>query len=154
MIWSDKLIKETGVVKPMINELVQPNSYDIRLDKTILVQNIFGKWKKKTLPYKLKRGKFILGSSIERVSLPNGVCAMVDGKSTLARKGVTVHQTAGWIDTGFNGNITLELGCLTKKIKLEEGMRIGQIVFMDSYECDNVYNGHYQNQEGVTKAWS
>lgn len=150
MIWSDAKIKENSeLISPFNVEQVQPNSYDFTLMDGIYVNDKFHK-----LPYVIKKGDFIIASTKEYFKIPNGVCAQVDGKSTLGRKGIVIHQTAGWIDSGFEGNITLEISCVYKPIELVENMRIGQIVFMDSYKCDNIYDGHYQKQKGATKAWT
>lgn len=149
MIWSDRIIKEhRNIIIPFREELVQPNSYDITLADRIFVND-----EMRFLPYTIRKGDFVLGSTEEYFGIPQGVCAQVDGKSTLGRRGLVVHQTAGWIDSGFDGNITLEITAVYKPIELTKGMRIGQIVFMDSYPCDKLYDGHYQHQVGATKPY-
>lgn len=149
MIWNDRRIKRMGenkLIIPFNPELVQPNSYDITLADGIYVND---EWTR--LPYEIKKGDFVLASTVEYFKIGDTFCAQVDGKSTLGRKGLIVHQTAGWIDSGFEGNITLEMTCVYKPILLTEGMRIGQIVFMDSYVPETLYHGHYQGQKGATK---
>lgn len=151
MIWSDYLIKHNRLLTPFNDELVQPNSYDLTLDNVIEVDGV-----KVELPYLMKPNNFILGSTIETVKLPNKVVAQVDGKSSLGRKGLIVHFTAGWIDAGFKGQITLEMMCVNKPILLEAGMKIAQIIFQDAHPSTKLYGeckNHYQNQKGATKAW-
>ena len=76
----------------------------------------------------LHPGEFVLGSTIERIGLPDDIVARVDGKSSLGRLGILIHATAGFIDAGFNGQITLELSNVaTLPIRLWPGMKIGQI---------------------------
>jgi dCTP deaminase len=103
----------------------------------------------------LHPGEFVLGSTIERIGLPDDIVARVDGKSSLGRLGVLIHATAGFIDAGFNGQITLELSNVaTLPIRLWPGMKIGQISFMRLDEPVERPYGHpelgskYQNQSG------
>lgn len=166
MIWSDKAIREGQRcgkinISPFNEDKIQPNSIDLTLDDEILVLDKHfycfekdyvsnGIW--------LVRGDFILASTAEKVTLGNGVCAQVDGKSSLGRKGLQVHQTAGWIDAGFSGNITLEMTTVGQPIKLEVGMPIAQLVLYDAYPSERPYGSeglgsHYQGQTGVTKSW-
>ncbi len=168
MMWSDARIKkgqEYGHIhiSPFREEMIQPNSIDLTLDDEILVYyrciNEFEKVKLSDHDYlNLKAGTFILASTVERVTLGNGVCAQVDGKSSYGRKGLQVHQTAGFIDAGFSGNITLEMYTVGQPIRLEVGMPICQLVFWDAYPSERPYgseglNSHYQGQKGVTKSW-
>lgn len=106
----------------------------------------------------LQQGDFILGSTIETVSIPKEMVARVEGKSSLGRIGLAVHITAGYIDPGFQGPITLEIVNFSPNdIKLRAGMRIAQLAvqLMDQvpdrpYGSDGV--GHYQNQKGPTES--
>lgn len=101
----------------------------------------------------------ILGSTIEHVTVPPTMEAILDGKSTLARKGLKIHNTAGYIDPGFQGNITLEVSLVgPMQVLLTPGMKIGQIRFqwLDQ-ECERPYghpdrDSHYQYQTGATPA--
>lgn len=78
----------------------------------------------------LHAGQFVLGSTIERVSLPTDVVARIEGKSSLGRLGLLVHATAGFVDPGFSGNLTLEMFNVTRHpIILWPGMRIAQLAF-------------------------
>ena len=97
-----------------------------------------------------------MGSTFEYVSIPNTISAFVDGKSSLGRLGIAVHITAGFIDSGFNGNITLEIkNNSDKQFKLSKNMLIGQIIFFElKDECMRPYgdtrlNNHYQNSNGT-----
>lgn len=96
---------------------------------------------------------FILGSTIETVEIPRNIVARVEGRSSIGRLGLTVHVTAGFIDPGFRGNITLEIANLSNNsIILHKGMRICQIVFEEIEEPSQVYGecgNKYQNQVGV-----
>lgn len=97
---------------------------------------------------------FILGSTIELVELPSNIVARIEGRSSIGRLGLTVHVTAGFIDPGFKGNITLEIANLSNNpIILHTGMRICQIVFEEIEPPSKVYgecNNKYQHQNGVT----
>ncbi len=151
MILSDRSIKEslaTGriVITPYDEELVQPASYDIRLDRRFLV---FRNYKHSCIdpkspqpdltemvtveddePFIVHPGEFILGNTVERVKLGDDLVARLEGKSSLGRLGLIVHATAGYVDPGFDGNITLELSNVANlPIRLYPGMKVGQISF-------------------------
>lgn len=87
-----------------------------------------------------------LGSTIERLVLPTDIVATAEGKSTIGRLGLTVHVTAGWIDPGFDGTVTLEM-VATNPIRIYEGMRIGQFTFLDVLGNSVQYNGRYQKRQ-------
>ena len=166
MMWSDICIMQAQQlgkinISPFNEDNIQPNSIDLTLDDKILVWdnydeefvpcNLDGK-------FYLLQGDFILASTKEKITLGNGVCAQVDGKSSWGRKGLTIHQTAGFIDAGFSGNITLECTTVGQPIKLEGGKPICQLVFWDAYPSERPYgseglNSHYQNQKGVTRSY-
>jgi dCTP deaminase len=82
-------------------------------------------------PFVLHPGEFVLGQTLERVRLPDDLVARLEGKSSLGRLGLVIHSTAGFVDPGFEGNLTLELSNLaTLPITIYHGMPIGQISFM------------------------
>mgnify|MGYP003330714151 CR=1 FL=1 len=144
------------VIRPYSPDNVQPNSYDIHLGKEIVVMYPGDSPEKKKLPYTLKHGEFILGTTAEYIEIKKSCCAELSGKSTCARYGISVHQTGGWIDCGFKGNITLEIVNNGHDYELVSGMPIGQLIF---HTCQNpryAYGergNHYQGQEGVTLPW-
>jgi dCTP deaminase len=151
VILSDRSIKEaiaTGRlgIEPFDPELVQPSSVDVRLDNKFLV---FRNTKRAYIDVKqpaddlmemievgpeepmfLHPHEFVLGSTIERVRMPNDLVARLEGRSSLGRLGVVIHSTAGFIDPEFQGHVTLEISNLANlPIALYPGMRIGQISF-------------------------
>lgn len=146
---------EMELIYPFHHDHLQPCSYDVRLSddlKTVRGKQISLKHD----DYVLKPNEFILGSTIEKVKLPSTVSAFLDGKSGLGRKGIGTHITAGFIDAGFEGNVTLEIkNNSDKQFKLSEGMLIGQLIFFElKSECMRPYgsdglNSHYQNSEGT-----
>lgn len=91
----------------------------------------------------------LLGTTIETVKIPNGYVGQYQGRSSVGRAFIQSHQTAGWIDSGFNGQITLEITAHDKPVILKSGMRIGQLIVSESMKTDILYNGKYQNQKGV-----
>jgi len=105
----------------------------------------------------LHPGEFVLGSTLERVAVPNDLVARVEGKSSLGRLGLLIHSTAGFIDAGFDGHVTLELANVANlPITLYPGMKIGQISFMKmTSPAENPYGSgakgsKYQGQRGPT----
>lgn len=146
---------EMELIYPFHHDHLQPCSYDVRLSddlKTVRGKQISLKHD----DYVLKPNEFILGSTIEKVKLPSTVSAFLDGKSGLGRKGIGTHITAGFIDAGFEGNVTLEIkNNSDKQFRLSEGMLIGQLIFFElKSECMRPYgsdglNNHYQNSVGT-----
>ena len=146
---------ETELIYPFYYDQLQPCSYDVRLSddlKTVRGKQISLKHD----DYVLKPNEFILGSTIEKVKLPSTVSAFLDGKSGLGRKGIGTHITAGFIDAGFEGNVTLEIkNNSDKQFRLSKGMLIGQLIFFElKSECMRPYgsdglNSHYQNSKGT-----
>jgi dCTP deaminase len=105
----------------------------------------------------LPPGDFILATTLEQVNIPDYLSARVEGKSSLGRIGLAVHITAGFIDPGFRGNITLEIANLGSwVVRLRPGMRIAQIAFTRMEQSPiNPYgkvNNHYQHQRGPTES--
>ncbi len=153
------LQKGTFSVYPICpDEDIQPASIDLRLDdvlKTVDGEEII-------IPddgYALKPQEFILGSTFQSVYIPSTLVGIVNGKSSLGRLGVMIHVTAGYIDPGFIGNITLELFNVSKKpFVLMSGMKICQLILETvSSECFRPYgsnglNSHYQNSKGVVNS--
>lgn len=115
----------------------------------------------KSSPFVLHPGEFVLGSTVEYIELPNDIVARLEGKSSLGRLGLMIHSTAGYVDPGWKGRLTLELSNVANlPILLTPGMKIGQISFTSmTSEVDRPY-GHfelgsrYQNQSGTTPSRS
>ncbi len=134
------------VIDPFIPEAVQPSSVDLHLDRRFRVFRnsrypfIDVRADQPELtelveiggddPFILHPGEFVLGSTLERVELPNDLVARLEGKSSLGRLGLLIHSTAGYVDPGWEGNLTLELSNVANlPITLYDGMKIGQISF-------------------------
>ena len=131
---------------------IQPASYDLKLGKSYICD--------RNLPPILITDKdtitippkgFILATTLEYVKIPNDICAFVEGRSSIGRTGLFIHN-AGLIDPGFEGQITLELfNSSNDTIVLKPGMRICQIVFHTMNEpAVDPYNGKYQHQKNAT----
>ncbi|HYH59991.1 MAG TPA: dCTP deaminase [Thermoleophilaceae bacterium] len=152
MVLSDRTIRqeiEAGriVIDPFEPSNVQPSSVDVRVDRLFRVfQNhrrgiIDVREQMEDLtelvttdgdePFILHPGEFVLGQTLERVTLPDDLVARLEGKSSLGRLGLLIHSTAGFVDSGFSGNLTLELSNVANlPITIYHGMPIGQISFM------------------------
>lgn len=167
MILSDRTILQmiqdgTLKITPLEQEQIQPASVDIRLGNTFGIvedspQGIITMENK--IPYKtiesdsyvLLPNQFVLATTMEYISLPDTLTAFVEGRSSLGRMGLFI-QNAGWVDPGFEGEITLELYNANRcAIELKCGRRVGQLVFakMDAPAL-HPYNGKYQGQKGAT----
>lgn len=182
MLLSDREIRsgiDSGRIKldPLEIGLVQPASIDVRLDRFFRLfdnhrysvidpareqPNLTRQVEVSTAdPFVLHPGEFVLGSTYERVTLGDDIAARLEGKSSLGRLGLLTHSTAGFIDPGFSGHVTLELSnTATMPILLYPGMRIGQLCFFDlSSPAQNPYGtaaagSHYQGQRGPTPSRS
>ncbi|GAB2525861.1 dCTP deaminase [Paramicrobacterium agarici] len=182
MLLSDRDIKaelaESRIgLDPYDIDMVQPSSVDVRLDR------FFRLFDNHKYPYidpsqdqpELTRlievepdesfilhpGEFVLGSTFEQVTLPDDVAARLEGKSSLGRLGLLTHSTAGFIDPGFSGHVTLELSNVaTLPIKLWPGMKIGQLCFFrltsptEQPYGSAAYGSRYQGQRGPTASRS
>jgi dCTP deaminase len=165
------------VLEPYDTEMVQPSSVDIRLDRYFRVfenhryPHIDPAQDQPDLtrsveppgdePFILHPGEFVLGSTFEVVSLPDDIAARLEGKSSLGRLGLLTHSTAGFIDPGFSGHVTLELSNVaTLPIKLWPGMKIGQLCFFrlsspaEHPYGSQRYGSRYQDQRGPTPSRS
>lgn len=158
--WQIKAASEGGLVSPFENRLVQPASLDIRLSPKVLTENALDWEISAGGHFAMEPGRFLLGSSVEYFKMPENMVARLEGKSTWGRMGLMVHSTAGFIDPGFEGNLTLELKNIsqTKPFKLTPGMLIAQVTFhllagvpLNLYGHSAV-NSHYQYQTGPTPA--
>jgi dCTP deaminase len=135
------------VIEPFDAALVQPSSIDVRVDRRFRVfhnarypfidvrQPMDGLTELVEVsgqePFILHPGEFVLGQTLERVTLPEDLVARLEGKSSLGRLGLLIHSTAGFVDSGFSGNLTLELSNVANlPITIYHGMPIGQISFM------------------------
>lgn len=141
-ILSDRSIHDavaTGLIdiSPFVAGHVQPSSCDLVLAESV----------------QLARGRFMLATTRERIRLPANIQGQVHGRSSVGRLGVLVHFTAGLIDPGFDGTITLELMALDKPQDFTAGDRIAQITFhwLDR-PADRPYQGRYQHQDGVVSS--
>ena len=182
MLLSDKDIRaaiDSGRVAldPYDPAMVQPSSVDVRIDRYFRVfenhryPHIDPSIEQAELtrlvepdgdePFILHPGEFVLGSTHEVVSLPDDIAARVEGKSSLGRLGLLTHATAGFVDPGFSGHVTLELANVaTLPIKLYPGMKIGQLCFFRlSSPAQHPYGSakygsRYQGQRGPTPSRS
>jgi dCTP deaminase len=164
-------------MKPFDRAMVQPASIDVRLDRYFRVfenhryPHIDPAQAQDDLtrevqaegdePFILHPGEFVLGSTYEEVSLPADLAARVEGKSSLGRLGLLTHATAGFVDPGFSGHVTLELANVaTLPIKLYPGMKIGQFCFFRMTSASEhpygseKYGSRYQGQRGPTPSRS
>jgi dCTP deaminase len=178
MILSDRSLREALrdgriAVDPLAEGALQPSSIDLRLDAlfrvfrnysagfldlaaipedlTEVVEVPFGS------AFILHPGEFVLGATIERITVADDLVARLEGKSSLGRLGLLIHSTAGFIDPGFTGHVTLELSNVAQlPITLYPGMRVGQISFLQMTTRAEVPYGSdalgskYQGQRGPT----
>jgi dCTP deaminase len=169
-----RLIGEGRIgIDPFDAGLIQPSSVDVRVDRFFRVFRnsrypyIDVKQEQEQLtevveieddePFILHPGEFVLGSTLERVTLPDDLVARLDGKSSLGRLGLLIHSTAGFIDPGWDGHVTLELSNVASlPITIYHAMKIGQISFMQMTEpAESPYGtsslgSKYQGQRGPT----
>lgn len=162
---------------PYLPSMVQPSSIDVRLDRYF---RVFENHKYPVIdpsepqseltrlvepdgdePFVLHPGEFVLGATYESISLPDDIAARLEGKSSLGRLGLLTHSTAGFIDPGFSGHVTLELSNVaTLPIKLWPGMKIGQFCFFQlTSPAEFPYGSErnqsrYQGQRGPTPSRS
>ena len=182
MLLSDRDLKaaiDDGrlAIDPYDPAMVQPSSIDVRLDRyfrvfenhryphidpaeqqdelTRMVETPPGE------PFILHPGEFVLGSTYETITLADDIASRLEGKSSLGRLGLLTHSTAGFIDPGFSGHVTLELSNVaTLPIKLWPGMKIGQVcVIKLSSPAEHpygsaIYGSRYQGQRGPTPSKS
>lgn len=182
MLYSDHEIRkliESGQVEISHYDatLIQPASIDVRLDRFF---RLFDNHKYAVIdpaapqedltrlvdvgsegPFVLHPGEFVLGATLEKVTLGNGIAARLEGKSSLGRLGLLTHSTAGFIDPGFSGHVTLELSnTATMPILLYPGMKIGQLCFFKlTSDAEHPYGeavnlSRYQGQRGPTASRS
>jgi dCTP deaminase len=178
VILSDRSIREELegggiVIDPVDERAIQPSSVDLHVDRYFRV------FRNDTTPYIdpkqaqedltelveveedgafiLHPGEFVLGSTLERVALGNDLVARLEGKSSLGRLGLLIHSTAGFVDSGWDGHLTLELSNVANlPIAIYPGMKIGQISFLRmSTEAEHPYGSErtgskYKGQRGPT----
>ena len=160
-------------IEPFDDTMVQPSSIDVRIDRYFRVfenhryPHIDPAADQSDLtrlvepegeePFILHPGEFVLGSTLERVTLPDDLVARLEGKSSLGRLGLLIHSTAGFIDPGWDGHVTLELSNVANlPITIYHAMKIGQISFMQLSEPTSKPYGttslgsKYQGQRGPT----
>lgn len=182
MLLSDRDIKseiaaERIRLDPLDLEMVQPSSIDVRIDRYF---RLFDNHKYPVIDpaedqpdltrmievdpaegFILHPGEFVLGSTFEQITLPDDVAARLEGKSSLGRLGLLTHSTAGFIDPGFSGHVTLELSNVaTLPIRLWPGMKIGQLCFFRLSSAaekpygSSEYGSRYLGQRGPTASRS
>lgn len=171
-------IARDGCIDPYDPEMLQPSSYDLKLGNSFLTPfrakdmkalgiNWIDPFAQRTIdaaflrftvqdgePLPLAPGQFLLGSTKERVKVPTNLVCRLEGKSSLGRLGLAVHITAGYIDPGFEGNITLEMvNFLPIPIMLTPGMPIAQIGFIEMSDTPSKpYQGRYQGDRGAVQS--
>ncbi len=182
MLLSDRDIKveiESGrvAVEPFEPAMIQPSSVDVRLDKFF---RVFENHRYEVIdpateqpeltreiiaedgePFILHPGEFVLASTYEVITLPDDIAGRLEGKSSLGRLGLLTHSTAGFIDPGFSGHITLELSNVANlPVKLYPGMKIGQLCLIKLSSAAEhpygsaIYSSRYQGQRGPTPSRS
>jgi dCTP deaminase len=178
MVLSDRSIKEAIaqgriIIDPLGDDCVQPSSVDLHIDQYFRVfrnhtQRVIDVKEAQEdltelidigpeLPMILHPGEFMLGSTTERIGIPDDIVGRLDGKSSLGRLGLVIHSTAGFVDAGWDGHITLELSNVANlPITLYAGMKIGQISFFQmTTSADRPYGSaglgsKYSGQRGPT----
>ncbi len=164
-------------LSPFDEAMIQPSSIDVRLDRYFRVfanhryTHIDPAEQQDDLtvpieadgdePFILHPGEFVLGSTLEVISLGDDLASRLEGKSSLGRLGLLTHSTAGFIDPGFSGHVTLELSNVANlPIKLYPGMKIGQICVLQLSSPSehpygsSIYGSRYQDQRGPTPSRS
>ena len=178
MVLSDHTIKEEIakgriIVDPLGEGCIQPAIVDVHLDSQLLVFrnsrrafiNVREEQSDLTemveiegdMPFMLHPGEFVLGSTLENIELPGDLVARLEGKSSLGRIGLLIHSTAGYVDPGWKGHLTLELSNVANlPVTLYYGMKIGQISYVRlTHPADNLYGSSalgskYQGQTEPT----
>ncbi len=178
MILSDRSLREAIaagriVLDPLDESCIQPSSIDLKVGNLFRVfrnhttgiidvkQDLEDLTELINVPddgvFMLHPGEFVLGSTLERVGVPDDLVARVEGKSSLGRLGLLIHSTAGFVDAGFDGHITLELSNVASlPITIYPRMKIGQVSFMTmTTPADQPYGkgargSKYQGQRGPT----
>lgn len=142
-------------VEPFDPALIQPNSLDIRLGDHFVWyrsgERVIDPYDHETVcadvhetrasSLVIQPSQFVLAETMERIELPDNIVASIEGKSSIARLGVELHQTGGWIDAGFRGSITLEMcNANQRPVRVYAGMPVGQLVFYETERAARPYS--------------
>lgn len=165
----DRIARGHIKIDPYNPDLVQPNSVDIRLGNHFVWYTpgigVIDPYDRNSVTssveeiradsFILHPGQFVLAETLECIGLPDNIVATIEGKSSIARLGVTLHQTGGWIDAGFRGTITLEMANVNARpVKVYAGMPIGQLVFYTTERAEMPYDkkadAKYLDQQQAT----
>jgi len=153
MILSDKSIeRELSLGDLEVNpfpdaEQIQPASLDVTLGEWFIDPTTGDEFQKDEVT--LEPGDTLLGTTVEIIGLPNDLAAQLTGRSSVGRLFVTIHQTAGWLDPGWRGQVTLEISNDGNEEQvLTPGDRVGQLVFFPLDQASRGYKGQYQGQMG------
>lgn len=139
-----------GVSPSPVEEQYQPASLDLRIGSTLYDALTDTEIVDETI--RIHPGHVYLGHTVDTVDLPNHLAAMMTGRSSVGRAGVIVHKTAGWVDPGFSGQLTLEMYNFGQEtVTFEEGDRVAQLVFIHTDRDSDGYEGQYQDQSGISK---
>ena len=152
----DRIARGHIRINPYDPNLVQPNSLDIRLGNHFVWyepgSGVIDPYSPESVTARVEEvhadtfilnpGQFVLAETLESIGLPDNIVATIEGKSSIARLGLTLHQTGGWIDAGFRGTITLEMANVNSRpVKVYAGMPIGQLIYFEvSGELDVPYS--------------
>lgn len=179
MVLSDRTIREEIarrriIIEPLMPECIQPASVDVHLDRRLLVYKLFKGPRyidvrqgiedlmeqveiTEDSPFLLEPGGFVLGSTLESVTLPDDIVGRLEGKSSLSRIGLLMHSTAGYVDPGWSGHLTIHLSNVARlPVTLYYKMKIGQLCLMRlTSAVERLYGSEglgskYQGQTGPT----
>lgn len=155
-----------AMIEPYVEDNLQPASYDITLSRSFKVPRLVVPAVDLADPetfvdlyeavelgpdqtITLESGGFVLGATVEHVRIPKTIVGRIEGRSSLGRLGLLIHATAGYLDPGFHGNVTLEIcNLLRTPIILHPGHRIGQLSFSRCLAPERTYAGRYQSSSG------
>ncbi len=165
----DRIARGYIGVDPYDSRYVQPNSIDIRLGSHFVwyeeSEDVIDPFDHDTVTAGVREqrsdsidippGMFLLAETLECITLPDNIVATIEGKSSIARLGIALHQTGGWIDAGFSGTITLEISNANQRpVRLYAGMPIGQLVFYTTERAESPYgakgDAKYMGQHQAT----
>jgi len=148
-----KRLRKDLVISPYDEQNLMPASYNLSIGGSFVYDTMNFRYKSEDKQIAIKPHQFLLGTSYEKITLPDNIVGQVSGRSSYARLGLFIHTCAGYIDPGFSGEITFELyNCSNNPICIDIGDEIAQITFIECATANPSYAeiGNYNGQKGAT----